>query len=302
MRSVAVGEAAVEKDLDVIVVPFAPSELMDLPKRYGFETQAAGAGEGWLDSVERGDAVLFDGYGFTTGDHTAASRHGARVGAVDDFGTGRFEVDVLVNPNAMANVDYDTRPGTTVAVGPRFAMVRAAFRARRRLAPGGTARLVVVLGGSDATGLAPVVVESLRRTRTFERVVMLRGPAAPPIPTTADDAGWLEVVHDPSDVAVIFAGADAALAAAGTTTWELLTVGVPTALVQVADNQRHVMAITDQGCALSAGGVDGLASRLPSVLAQLADPAEQRRLSAAASTTVDGLGAGRVVAALTSET
>ena len=148
-----------------------------------------------------------------------------------------------------------------------------------------------------------MVVDSLRRTQAFEKEATLRGPAAPPIHTSPDDADWLEVADDPPDVAAIFAGADAAVAAAGTTTWELLTVGVPTALVQVADNQRHVMAITDQGCALSAGGVDGLETRLPSVLARLANPAEQRRLSAAATGRgPDGLGAGRVVAALAYET
>ena len=79
MRSVAVGEAALQRDLDVTVVTVPPSGLMELPKRYGLAIRPPGALHEWLESVEPGDAVLFDGYGFTTDDHTAASRRGARL-------------------------------------------------------------------------------------------------------------------------------------------------------------------------------------------------------------------------------
>jgi spore coat polysaccharide biosynthesis predicted glycosyltransferase SpsG len=300
MRAVAVAEAAGARGIEVTFVPYgATGDLAGLPGRYGFAT--AGGGDGWLDGVVPGDAVLFDGYGFTATDHLAAAARRARVGAVDDFGTGRFAVDVLVNPNAVEGPSYDTPPGASVLVGPRFAMVRSGFAARRRLRAGGRSRLVVVPGGSDATGLTPTLVDLLRRDRRFDRVLLLRGPAAPAVEEAPDDADWLTVVHDPADVPAVFDEADAAMAAAGTTTWELLSMGVPTALVQIAENQRHVIAVTAQGCALSLGRPDELPARLPAVLDLLADAGEQRRLSAAALAVVDGRGAARVVAALTDQ-
>jgi spore coat polysaccharide biosynthesis predicted glycosyltransferase SpsG len=299
MRAIAVAEVAAERAIDVTFVPQgATGELARLPTRYGFAIRGDGEPGPWTDAVVPGDAVLFDGYSFTGADHRAVAARGARVGAVDDFDSGRFDVDVLVNPNAVAASDYQTPAGAVELVGPRYAMVRSGFRSRRRLRTGTASRLVVVLGGSDATGLTPAVLDLLRRERPFETVLLVRGPAAPPVVSNPGDDAWLEVVHDPSDVAATFDRADAALVAAGTTTWELLTMGVPIALVQVADNQRHVMAVADLGCALSVGTAAELPDRLPLVLARLADPDEQRRLSAAAFATVDGLGAARVLDAL----
>jgi spore coat polysaccharide biosynthesis predicted glycosyltransferase SpsG len=296
MRTLAVAEFAAERGLDVTCVTNAAiGELSRLPARFGFATSDS---RDWLEQVAPGDAVLFDGYGFSPEDHRRAAERGARVAAIDDFGAGRFEVDLLVNPNPVTDPRYETRPGSSVLIGPRFAMVRAGFRAKRRLRTGATSRLVVVLGGSDATGLTPIILDLLRDHRRFQRVALLRGPAASPVQIEPDDAGWLDLINDPDDVPAVFDGADAAIAAAGTTTWELLTMGVPTALVQVAENQRHVIAIAEQGCALSLGGPADLPDRLPSVLTRLADPEEQRRLSRAALRAIDGLGAARVLTAL----
>ena len=80
-------------------------------------------------------------------------------------------------------------------------------------------------------------------------------------------------------------------------------MGVPTALVQVADNQRHVMcAATQEGAALAIGPPTELATNLTPTLARLADPKEQRALSEAGMALVDGGGPARVLDALLSPT
>ena len=47
-------------------------------------------------------------------------------------------------------------------------------------------------------------------------------------------------VGDPADVPAVFDRADAAISAAGSTTWELLCLGIPTAIIPVAENQRLI--------------------------------------------------------------
>ena len=277
MRSLSVAQAARRRGLDVTFVVAPDPVGSTLPGRFGFDVREP---DGWAAAIEPGDAVLFDGYHFGAGDFAAARARGARVGAVDDFGSGEFDVDVVVNPN------------------PDDALVREEFRARRRVRSGRTGTLLVTLGGSDAAGLGPRVVELLGNRPPFDTVLFVRGPAAPPLP---DRPPWLELVPDPADVAATFDRADAAVTAAGSTTWELLCLGVPTAIVQVADNQQQIVrAATQHGAAVFLGDPAALDRTLPAAVVELADADRQRELSTRAMDLVDGRGPDRVLDALLS--
>jgi spore coat polysaccharide biosynthesis predicted glycosyltransferase SpsG len=112
-------------------------------------------------------------------------------------------------------------------------------------------------------------------------------------------APGIDLRRSPPRVADVFDEADAAISAAGSTTWELLCMGVPTALVQVADNQAGVVRTARAtGAALVIGTPSDAAATLPGALDELTDLDRQRSLSDAALRTVDGLGASRVVDAL----
>ena len=106
----------------------------------------------------------------------------------------------------------------------------------------------------------------------------------------------------PEDVAAVHGAADAALIAMGTTLWELLARGVPTAVVALDEvHRRLVDAVVAGGAALDAGDAGATSSwseRLPALLGRLADPQARSELSAAARSLVDGEGADRVLAAL----
>jgi spore coat polysaccharide biosynthesis predicted glycosyltransferase SpsG len=254
----------------------------------------------WLGTVAPGDMVVFDGYDLGPRHFAAAAAAGARVTAIDDFGRGRFDVDVLVHPNPVAAVDYETPASATVLCGPRYALVRRRFLRHRRLRAGRAGVLLISMGGSDAAGVTEVMLDALVPARPFERVLLAVGPAAREV-ATSRFGPWLDVRRDAVDVAATFDEADAAVIGAGTTTWELLAMGVPTALVQVADNQRHVMrAATHERAALAIGAPADLATMLIPTLARLADPSAQRALSESAMALVDGGGPARVLDALLS--
>jgi spore coat polysaccharide biosynthesis predicted glycosyltransferase SpsG len=151
--------------------------------------------------------------------------------------------------------------------------------------------LVVTLGGSDAGGVTDAVLSAVESVGAFEHVVLVVGPAAAlPAPRP-----WLEVVRDPADVAAVFDRADAAVSAAGSTTWELCCLGVPSVLLEVAPNQRLVaMTAARSGAAFVAGSLGDVGD----ALRQLAREDVRTRLSARALATVDGQGARRVAKAL----
>jgi spore coat polysaccharide biosynthesis predicted glycosyltransferase SpsG len=122
-------------------------------------------------------------------------------------------------------------------------------------------------------------------------VLLVVGPAASEPPARP----WLEVVRDPADVPAVFDRADAAISAAGSTTWELLCLGIPTAIIPVAENQRLIVkTVTAREAALVIDGPDGI----DDAIAQLTSARTRARLNGFGLETVDGLGAWRVLEAL----
>lgn len=302
MRTLAIADAARHEGLQVRYAVADDPVATQLPSRRGLPVTVleGPADRAWLDAIRPGDVVVFDGYHFTHDDHLAARSRGARVAAVDDLGRGRFEVDVLVNHNPVVGVDYRTPEGATILLGPAYALVRAEFTGRRRLRAEGRGRLVVTFGGSDPTGSAATVVRALAAGHPFAEVAILVGPAADRI-AIPEEAAALRLVRDPQNVTDLFDEAAAAVAAAGGTTWELLCMGVPTALVHVAANQEVVArGAAAAGAALNLGPASALSERLEAVLAELATTERQCQLSRAGMRLVDGRGAERVLEALCS--
>jgi spore coat polysaccharide biosynthesis predicted glycosyltransferase SpsG len=88
------------------------------------------------------------------------------------------------------------------------------------------------------------------------------------------------------------------ITAAGSTCWELCCLGVPTVVIETADNQRMMAPyLTRHRLAEVFGKLDETAlGEFSRRVADLLDnPVERERLAQAASSVIDGAGAERVV-------
>lgn len=296
MRTVALAQEAVHvghhPHFLVAADPVAPR----LPSRWGFHVSTLGSqgDRNWLDQVSIGDAVIFDGYHFSYEDHAAARRRGAVVAAIDDLGHGVFDVHILLNPNIVEDHTYELPSDTRLLIGPSYSLIRSEFRRLRRLRTGGARNLLITLGGSDVANFATALLDRMEELDSpFARATIVVGPGARSV-TSRDH---VEVVRDPPDLPAVFDAGDAAISAAGTTTWELLCMGVPTALVQVATNQAHVgRPLAERRVALFPGTPADLLATLPETIHDLSMPGTQERLSRAGMSMVDGHGAERLLA------
>jgi spore coat polysaccharide biosynthesis predicted glycosyltransferase SpsG len=128
-------------------------------------------------------------------------------------------------------------------------------------------------------------------------VVLLVGPGMEDPPLGAGSS--VVFVRREGDLAPFFDSFDAVVAAAGTTTWELLCLGLPTILVQAVENQARVVATAvEAGAALFGGNAAALEATLGGALQQIRDRAVAASLSRAALQLVDGEGAERIVGTL----
>jgi spore coat polysaccharide biosynthesis predicted glycosyltransferase SpsG len=291
MRTAAIVETLVQTGDAARYVTVDDPLARRLHSRLGHEVQyVTGVDDrAWLDALGADDVVLFDAYGVAQRLVDDVRSRVRRVALVDDLGEPEPIVDLVVNPNSDR---VPARPGAAVLAGPAYALVASHFRERRRRRTAPPGRLVLTLGGTDPRGMT-----SLAAGRAIDAgcrdVVAVIGPGAADL-----DVAGIEVVRDPPAIDAVFDEADAAVTAAGSTTWQLLCMGVPTIVVETAANQRLIVeAAVSAGAALDGGSADDLAP-LGSALTSLRDPRTCTALSERALDLVDGRGPSRVAAAL----
>lgn len=295
MRCLALAEGAPKQGLYPQFVVSSHPIAERMPERFGFDVIQLSHRDNhaWLDSVAPDDLVVFDDYHFESADFEQVAQVGGITIAIDDMGHYR-PADIIVNPNRLAR-EQDAGPREPcLLLGPRYALIRSEFLGYRRLRGTAARTLLLTLGGTDARDLTGKVAALLSVRRAFKRLLIVMGPGAPKHHLADDPA--VEIVRDPQPVSAVFARADAAISAAGTTTWELLALGLPTAVVSVATNQYPVMqAAAEAGASIPLGTPAHLDTTLPAALAQLARVDVRRELSRRALMLVDGHGAERVL-------
>lgn len=236
------------------------------------------------------DVVLVDHYGLG---ELPDVRAVSRLVSMEDGPFGRRAADVVVDANLVPG----PRPadGTDVVLaGPRFAPLRSdVLAARRTRADGEPLQVVVAMGGGAAADAVAAVLTALRDTEIPMSVQAISVAQLPVRP----GPGQRFTVRPPTpELPKMLAEADLVVSAAGVTLLELCCLGVPTALVRLADNQAAgYRAAVDRGLAAGLGGVEDLAAAARPLRDLLADADRRAALGRAASAAVDGRGAARIL-------
>ena len=270
----------------VLVSETVPAPWKDRAERAGVELVPPAAGPG---AVGGPAWVVVDGYGLTSEERSRWA-NGRPLLAIDDFGASPpHAADLVLDQNAGASAE-PYAPAPTL-LGPRYALLDPQRRdvvakpAEARRAP--VRRVVVSLGGT---------VPPERADRAQRILGTLAIELADPL--------HVEVLDGTQDLAEVLADTDFALAAAGSTCWDLCRFAVPMVIVTVAANQEPVArALGALGAAVDGGAlVDGREAEVADVLRSVATDAGRRvSLATTAGALVDGWGADRVATRLRSE-
>ncbi|MBI4326591.1 MAG: UDP-2,4-diacetamido-2,4,6-trideoxy-beta-L-altropyranose hydrolase [Chloroflexi bacterium] len=289
-----------------------------------------------LAAAARAAWVMMDGYHFNAAFQRALKQAGLRLLVVDDYGSAtHYCADLILNQNLGARADlYASRePYSRLLLGPRYVLLRGEFlswHAWRREIPVRARRVLVTLGGSDPENVTLKVLQALRQlmgAAASDRRIDDGQVAADNHPASATDCpscdfSDLEVtvvvggsnphfehlksqisdsrfrlLRDIANMPELMSAADLAIAAGGSTAWELAFMGLPMLIIVLAENQRS------NGQQLHANGLarhlgwhadltpDRLAHEIESLLDDAAARAEMSRRGRAL---VDGLGGFRV--------
>lgn len=230
---------------------------------------------------------------------------GLPIVVLDDLANRRHRAALLVDHNLGRSAgDYAglLPAGATILAGPHFAALRPAFAAlrpkaiARRKAGGAPRRILLSLGSTDVGGFtAPALAATCA---VFDKIpidVVIRqdAPSRAAVDVLAAIHPAIRVHDQPADMAALMAAADLAIGAGGTTSWERCALGLPTACLILAQNQRFV---AEQLAAVGVADFARTVADLSPLLQAFADdPMRLERMSAAAFAVTDGYGAARVV-------
>lgn len=257
------------------------------------------------------DWLVIDGYHFDPEYQKAARADGVRVLVIDDTAHWpRYHADILLNQNLGAeklqyHCDHDTR----LLLGTRYVMLRAEFerwRGWRRRIPRVATRILVTMGGADPQNIVAKAVLALQyASLTGMEVRVLLGPDYQYERRLRRDVRKqrlaIALLRRVADVSEHMAWADFAVAAGGSTCWEMARMGLPAATLAAAENQKQV------ACLMARRGITAyLGEAEATTVAQMAravgklahDQTRRRAMSHAGRGLVDGMGAHRVVSSM----
>lgn len=271
-----------------------------------------------VEVLERqaGEWLVLDGYHFDASYHQAVRSSGYKLLVVDDTAHLPFyDASILLNQNVCAEqLSYRCAPETIMLLGLDYALLRPEFRARldrSREIPEVARRVLVTMGGGDPYNVTSKVLTALVQTKVDNLEATIVVGANNPhfdeldvairhrqIPTVRGVHPAIRLMRDVSDMSELMAWADVAVSAGGSTCWELVSMGLPSIVLILADNQRRVAeGLCTMGAAVNLGWFEQVTEHdISTALAALCHSYDERvRFSQAGRRLVDGDGSDRVV-------
>lgn len=318
MRCLALAQAWQEMDgKAVVAVGMDIGAVEDRLLSEGMEVLHLQTKSGSLDDATRTAAlarargarwIVADSYCFDTNYQRAVKKQDIALLYVDDAGyAGEFVADIILNQNISAREGfYAKRPaGARVLLGPRYALLRREFskwRGWQRTIATPPRNILVTLGGSDPDNVTLTIVRALRQLGQPDlNVRVVIGAANPHGDSLRREMmhllGCCELVVNTKEMPQLMAWADVAVAAAGSTCWELALMGLPILVTILADNQRGIAeGLATHGTAVNLGWYNALneAAVARALGDLLLDEERRREMCRRGQELVDGFGASRV--------
>lgn len=251
-------------------------------------------------AAQRPDWLIVDHYALDARWERALSPHYRKLMVIDDLADRAHACDLLFD-QTFGREAADYRPlvpaDCRLLCGSQYALLRPEFAAMRpyslqRRARPALRELLITMGGVDKDNATGQVLQVLRTCPLPAdcRITVVMGATAPwleEVRMQAQDMSWpTRVLVGVSDMAQLMADSDLAIGAAGATSWERCCLGLPTAMMVLAANQRHAARLLEQANAvrmldLAANLQKGVAEFINEIftsetlLAQLSDSASK---------------------------
>ena len=261
------------------------------------------------------DVLVVDHYAVDYKWEKALRPSSAKILAIDDLADRVHDCDLLLDQNFFSNLSarYDGKvPSRCLTLlGPHYALLQpvyAELHSRVAVREGPVRRIFVFFGGADTQNLAGLTVAAFqklgRRDVHLDVVMAEKDFRYRGIEKAIEDWGNI-CLHGPQpSLGPLMATADLAIGAGGATVWERFCLGLPSAVISLAENQKPVCEdLASTGLIKYLGHLDQVDIKLlHSTLGQIVEFPNISEWSRKCYALCDGEGASRVAETILGET
>jgi UDP-2,4-diacetamido-2,4,6-trideoxy-beta-L-altropyranose hydrolase len=256
-----------------------------------------------LASETKADWLVTDGYFFRDDFYERVRSGRAPILAFHDMCDRKLPVDIFVNQNPGAEERCAHLNHPVDLLGTDYIVLRSQLRHGKRAAKQDKPNLLITLGGSDTENLALDAASAIasRAPNVATTLICTGGQAA-----LTEASEWARAqsgnfsVRPAGDITGEMLNCHLAITAAGTTSLELASLGVPAVLVVTADNQwPGALLLEKAGCARVAGDGRRALQAAAEIAADLVfDAPRLHAMSLRGRALVDGRGVERIFDAM----
>ena len=252
--------------------------------------------------------VVLDGYHFDEVYQQRVKEGGHRLLVIDDIAhLKHYYADIVLNQNLHTEqLHYSCESYTRLLLGTQYVLLRREFLAWRgwkREIPEVARRVLVTLGSSDPENYTLKVIQALQKVDVADlEATVVIGASNPHVEVLEAAIRQSRIptrlIQNATNMPELMAWADVAASSAGTTTWELLFLSIPTLFLVLADNQHYTAEqIESQEVGKSLGQAENITVQsLAESIASLAKDFNLRaKMSKNARQIVDGQGTQRLI-------
>lgn len=198
------------------------------------------------------DWLIFDHYGLDLSWESEYRNYTKKILVIDDLADRKHDCDILLDQNYYQDPSlryHNLAPDhCNTLIGPHYALIRSEFiKARKNITSRRkkVQRLMVSLGGSDkhnGTEKILIGIQHLNRDDIHTDVVL--GATSPNKNIIHEFCATHKnfSFHCPAtNMAKLMLNADLAIGSGGSTTWERCCLGLPSLVVNIADNQNEII-------------------------------------------------------------
>lgn len=198
---------------------------------------------------ERITLILVDSYQASE-QYLSLLRREVTVFYMDDLGKKHLPVDGIINYNIYGQeMEYEKyySQETALLLGSFYAPVKEAFLQTPYTVRKEVSNILITMGGSDSYNIAGqlgrLLSTNISEQITITLVCGRFSPHLEEVRQMAETIPNIKVLTDVPDMWNVMQQSDLAIAAAGSTIYELCTMGVPTICCYYVENQRRIAQV-----------------------------------------------------------
>lgn len=220
----------------------------------GCDWQTDAEQTGKIAAMLKPDWLIIDHYAIDFRWEEQVRAHCGRTLIIDDLADRDHDCELLLDQTFGREASaYEARVPAKckLLVGSKFALLRPEFAKYRRQSlarrtEGKIRRLLITMGGVDKDNITGKVLASLNGSALPAEceITIVMGATAPHVETVKALAAKLpwptSVQTNVMNMAELMAEADLAIGAAGSSSWERCSLGLPTIMLVLAENQETI--------------------------------------------------------------